>query len=82
MEGEPSYIDIDVDRIFASDAIISPREREVLSLITQGDHSKDIARKLFISPETVDKHRKNMLRKTNVSSTAELVTLAIRKGWI
>ncbi|MGZ3999990.1 MAG: helix-turn-helix transcriptional regulator [Mucilaginibacter sp.] len=35
-----------------------------------------------ISKETVDRHRKNMLNKTGLNSTGELIAKSIRQGWI
>ena len=54
---------------------ISPREAEVLNLVVRGKPSKEIARRLRISPKTVDVHRSNLMRKVGVSSVAELVNL-------
>lgn len=83
LEGEPSYLDIDVERVFApTPSLITEREKQVLYLLGNGKQSKSIATALNISRETVDRHRKNMLRKTSATSTAELVAMAIRKGWI
>ena len=83
LNDEPSYINIDVKNKFTpSQQLISVREKEVLHLIIQGHHSNSIADILFISKETVDRHRKNMLRKINVSNTAQLIATAIRKGII
>lgn len=83
LEGEPSYIDIAVDKIFTpSPALISDREKEILHLLIEGNSSKKIADMLFISKETVSKHRKNILQKAKANSTPELVAMAITKGWI
>jgi len=83
MDGEPSYIDIAVDEVFApSLPIISEREKEVVRLLIEGNSSKVIGNRLGISHETVNKHRKNILRKTNTTSTSELIAKAIRGGWI
>jgi hypothetical protein len=63
-EGEPSYID--VEKVFnISKEILTKREKEILNLLIEGKLSKEISDILNISKETVDKHRKNMLRKTN-----------------
>src|SRR5665648_65926 len=56
------------------------REKEVLHFIVEGNSAKDIARLLFISFETVKKHRYNLMQKANVKNTAELVALAIKCG--
>jgi DNA-binding CsgD family transcriptional regulator len=56
---------------------LSKREMEVLLLIAEGLKSLQIAGTLFISKQTVDKHRKNMLKKTGAKSSAALVRLYI-----
>jgi len=52
---------------------ISNRERDVVRLLVLNHSSKEIAGKLNISPNTVDTHRRNILKKLNISSTGELV---------
>ncbi len=56
---------------------ITKREKEVLSLIAEGLTNNQIAEKLFISPLTVDSHRKNLLTKFKVNNTAALIRLAV-----
>ena len=65
-------------KIFA----ISNREIEVLTLIGEGKSSKEIADILFISEHTVNDHRKNMIRKMEVKSTAEILKKAMAHGII
>lgn len=62
--------------------VLSNREREVLKLIAEGKSNKDIARILFISVHTVERHRANLMRKLNLKKTADLVKYAIQKGYI
>ena len=52
---------------------ISNRERDIVRLLVLNYSSKDIAEKLSISPNTVDTHRRNILKKLNISSTGELI---------
>jgi DNA-binding CsgD family transcriptional regulator len=52
---------------------ISNRERDIIRLLVLNNSSKDIAKKLNISPNTVDTHRRNILKKLNISSTGELI---------
>jgi DNA-binding CsgD family transcriptional regulator len=52
---------------------ISSRERDVIRLLVLNFSSKDISQKLSISPYTVDTHRRNILKKLNISSTGELI---------
>lgn len=63
-------------------AQITQRELEILQLIALGLTSQDIANKLFISKNTVETHRKNMLAKLNVNNTAALLKIAYRKGLV
>lgn len=55
---------------------LTKREKEVLKLIAEGFTNNQIAEKLFISPLTVDSHRKNLLTKLHVNNTAALIRLA------
>jgi len=83
MDGEPSYIDVGGQNIFIeSKEELTIREKQVLKLLIEGKLSKEISDILNISKQTVDTHRKNMLRKKNVSNTGELIGKAIRYGWI
>jgi DNA-binding CsgD family transcriptional regulator len=52
---------------------ISNRERDVIRLLVLNHSSKAIAEKLNISSNTVDTHRRNILKKLNISSTGELI---------
>lgn len=61
---------------------ITQREMEILKLIAVGLTSQDIADKLFISKNTVETHRKNMLSKLNVNNTAALLKIAYQKGLV
>ena len=76
-----NYIDENVTIGKSDKVILSNREKEILSLIANGKTSKDIAEKLFIAKTTVDTHRKNMIRKLNLSSGSELVKYAVDKKY-
>ncbi|MEI8271745.1 MAG: LuxR C-terminal-related transcriptional regulator [Paludibacter sp.] len=56
------------------------REKEVLHLITKGKTDKCISEKCNISIQTAKKHRNNLINKTGVNNTAELVALAVEAG--
>ena len=56
--------------------VLTRREKEVLELIAEGMTNNVIAQKLFISPATVDTHRKNLLAKLDAKNTASLVRMA------
>jgi DNA-binding NarL/FixJ family response regulator len=61
---------------------LTKREKEILTHIAQGLTNNQIAEKLFISPLTVDSHRKNLLTKLDVNNTAALVRFAMEHGLI
>lgn len=61
---------------------LTPREREVLTLIARDHTNQAIANKLGISVKTVERHRENMMRKLELHSRTALVKYAIRKGLI
>jgi DNA-binding NarL/FixJ family response regulator len=52
---------------------ITRREKEVLKLIAEGLTTTEIAMKLYISPHTVESHRKNLMEKFHVKSTASVL---------
>ncbi|MGF1638221.1 MAG: response regulator [Cyclobacteriaceae bacterium] len=60
----------------------SDREKEVLDCIANGLTTQEIADKLFISKNTVESHRKNLLFKLKAKNTAELINNAYKKGLI
>jgi two-component system nitrate/nitrite response regulator NarL len=76
------YIDDNVTIGHSEKAILSNREKEILHLIANGKTSKEIAASLFIAKTTVDTHRKNMIRKLNLSTGNELVKYAIDKKYL
>ncbi len=59
---------------------LTGREKEIAMLVSQGLSSKQVARKLFISIETVKTHRRRMLQKNNISSFPHLVYLMSTAG--
>jgi DNA-binding NarL/FixJ family response regulator len=59
---------------------LSPRERQVLKLIADGRHNKEIADYLNMSIKTVEGHRQNIMQKLNLHTVAELTKFAIREG--
>lgn len=63
-------------------AFLSVREKEILKMIQDGKRSKEIAELLFISINTVNRHRQNILEKMRVSNTTEACTLASKLNWI
>jgi two-component system, LuxR family, response regulator FixJ len=61
-------------------AHLSPREHEVFSLVVSDLPSKEIARRLKISPRTVEHHREHLMLKMHARSLTELVTMAVLCG--
>lgn len=59
---------------------LTPREMEVLALIAQGENSKSIGKRLYISVRTVEGHRDRIMQKLGIHSIAGLVKFAIRTG--
>jgi DNA-binding NarL/FixJ family response regulator len=61
---------------------LTPRQREVLTLIAEGHSTKDIARALNISVKTVETHRAQLMDRLNIHDVASLVRYAIRMGLV
>ena len=59
---------------------LSEREREVLALTAEGYSSRQIGKKLFLSPKTVDTYRSRLMKKLGLGSRSELVRVALREG--
>lgn len=63
-------------------ASLSPREMEILELVTDGISNKDIAQKLGISQQTVKNHVTTILRKLQVDDRTQAAIFALRQGWV
>jgi len=61
---------------------LTPREREILLLITDGSINKEIARKLMIGVRTVESHRQSLMMKLDIRTTAGLTKYALASGLI
>ncbi len=61
-------------------AALSPRQKEVLRLLAEGKSSKEIAGELGLATRTVESHRREISRRLDLHSVAELVKYAIREG--
>ncbi len=61
---------------------LSMREREVLKLLAEGKRAQEIAELLFISVNTVRRHRYNIMEKLNIRSMADLVKYALSQDYI
>ena len=81
------YLSIDMEQLVRPMEVLEKpmtppltrREKEVLQLIAAGKTNTQIAQDLFISPLTVDSHRKNLLTKLKVHNTATLIRLAMER---
>ena len=62
--------------------LLSPRERQVLQLVAEGNTTKEIAQILDVSVKTADSHRGRLMKKLDIHETAGLVRYAIRRGII
>lgn len=83
LEGEPNYeeVSIGLAQGYNKYVSLSKREKQILAHLAEGRTSKEIGQMLFISKFTVDRHRKNMLKKTNLNSTVELAVRSIQENW-
>lgn len=61
---------------------LTPREIQIINLISQGCSNKKIAEKLFISLNTVQTHRKRIIKKVKCQGTAELTNFAFSRGFL
>lgn len=61
---------------------LTKREKEILKLLTEGKTSVAIAEELFLSPLTVDTHRKNIIQKFQVKNVAELINVAVQNNLV
>lgn len=82
------YLSVDINmntqekKALKNQPVLTRREREILHLIADGLTNPQIAEKLFISLNTVDTHRKNLLAKFETNNSASLIKLASKSGII
>jgi DNA-binding NarL/FixJ family response regulator len=67
---------------FDSYKMLTPREREVFQLASEGLTNADISQRLQISPRTAETHRTRIMHKLQMRSQAELVHYAVQHGLI
>jgi two-component system response regulator NreC len=84
----PSIGDIIVDDLLGGKptgtanafSVLTPREREVLQLMAEGNTTRQIALQLYISPKTVEAHRLRVMNKLDIDNVAQLTKYAIQEG--
>jgi len=74
------YLHCLVSDIRSASSVLSSREREVLQLMSEGHSTKQIALRLHISVQTVSTHRRQIMKKLELDSVAELTKFAVREG--
>jgi DNA-binding NarL/FixJ family response regulator len=60
-------------------ATLTPREKEVLKMLAEGNSVKEVACQLNLSVKTVEAHKFNLMRKLDIHNKAQLVQYAIQK---
>ncbi len=65
-----------------ADNILTEREKEILKLVTEELSNQEISEKLFISPRTVESHKRNMISKLDVKNSIGLVKYALENGLV
>ena len=60
--------------------LLTPRQREILQLLAEGNSAKHVAEKLAISPRTVEFHKYQMMERHGLRSGAELIHFAMKHG--
>lgn len=65
-----------VSEAIHSTPVLTRREKEIIVLLHEGMNGPQIAEKLFLSPYTVETHRKNLMQKLNVNNTQQLLKVA------
>ncbi len=82
LTGDPSFLNLKSDEDIEPNLLFSNKELEILKLIADGFENKAIAEKLFISILTVQKHRANILKKSDCKNMTELVKISYMNGLI
>lgn len=84
-KGGKSYYSDDLENFIpegTTSVSFSIREQQILSLTSKGMSAHEIADKLYISKNTVDTHKRNILARTDCKNMIEVVSKSIRSGWI
>jgi DNA-binding NarL/FixJ family response regulator len=71
---------LDGEPLKAAASPLTPRERELVQLFSEGHSTSEIAERLHLSVKTVATHRENILHKLNIRGVAEMTRYALREG--
>jgi DNA-binding NarL/FixJ family response regulator len=71
-----------LDKSGTADTRLTPRQREILQLLAEGQSSKEIAVALGLSVKTAETHRANIMKRLNCHSASEIVRYAVRNNII
>tara|TARA_Y100000385_G_scaffold287732_1_gene352595 strand:+ start:325 stop:1008 length:684 start_codon:yes stop_codon:yes gene_type:complete len=74
--------DLELADYTCNPVLLTEREIEVLTHISEGKTNVQIAEKLFLSSHTVNTHRKNIMQKLGVNNTASMVMYAVKSGFV
>lgn len=74
--------DLEIGELSCEPVTISERELEIIKLIAEGYTNNEIATRLFLSPHTVNTHRKNIMQKLGVNNTAAIVLYAVKTNLV
>jgi len=80
MKDKMRQIDSKIRKAVSSKSSLTPREKEILQLLVNGDTCPEIAQKLFLSTGTVENYRVSILLKLDAKNTAALVSKALKLG--
>jgi len=81
-ELSPAFLDASLGKARPADESLTPRERRVLQLVSEGKTTKEVASDLGLSVRTAESHRARLMQKLNIHDIAGLVRYAIRHGFI
>jgi DNA-binding CsgD family transcriptional regulator len=74
--------DLELADVTCDPILLTVREIEVLTHISEGKTNTQIAELLFLSGHTVNTHRKNIMQKLGVNNTASMVMYAVKSGFV
>ncbi|HKQ31035.1 MAG TPA: response regulator transcription factor [Burkholderiales bacterium] len=77
-----SVVDAYLHRIDENDDPLTPRERQILQLVAEGNTTKEVAKLLNVSFKTAESHRNRAMKKLDIHDVASLVRYAISRGLI